>query len=214
MNEPESKWIQVTEAYKTQQSNKRSDANSQKGIKQTSESSSSKDKAECKLNTSAFDEGLVSKSTIVYPEHGATIKRIEIKDQSGSPANVIPLGQKFSIVFHYSFAESFSSTVFTCYVSRHTGEHVTGQSMPAEEQKGIATKKGEVISIEFFFEGGLWPGTYFIGGGIASPECSHRFIHRLVDGQVLKVVSEESPRIHGSSNISARKPLLRMSREE
>ena len=155
-----------------------------------------------------FDPTLKSKSAISYPSHGGEITHIEILTEDDRPANTFPGDHRFKLRLHYSFTASFNTAAFTCYISRHTGGHITGQSFPENEGTGICVSPDDRFYIDYLFEGRLWPGIYFIGGGIRSGDCEHSFVHRVVDIQAIKITTQEQPRMHGAARLTATPPCL------
>ena len=200
MNQPDKAWDEAVSSYRERKNNQES--------KEWEDSKISSNQTDLKIEGSSpwLDENLRSISTVVYPEHGGKILSIQILTNECQEVNVIPESTEFILRFRYYFEKGFSESAFTCYITSQTGNHITGQSLPEREGRGIPVDAGEGYFIDFRFEGRLWPGTYFIGGGIASPECEHRFIHRVVDMKILKVISNETPRIHGSCKMDAMPP--------
>ena len=158
-------------------------------------------------NEPRLDPTLQSKSAISYPSHGAEITSVEILSQDDQPANTFPGNSPFKLRFHYNFQQPFKAVSFTCFISRHTGGHVTGQSLPENEGESMNIEKGR-FCIDFLFEGRLWPGIYFIGGGVRSDECGHRFVHRVVDIQAMRINAIDNPRVHGAAQLAAHPPCL------
>ena len=207
MNEPDARWRAAVEAYQNSTSKPINSGRDATEPMANGHSESNPDQPDA--NTPRLDPQLRSQSAISYPSHGGEITRVEILDINDEAANVFPTGHRFRLRFHYAVQQAFSQAVLTCYISHHTGGHVTGQSLPLNEGQGIDIPADSRFKVDFSFEGSLWPGTYFIGGGIASPDCAHRFVHRVVDSCVLRVTSSQTPRIHGSCRMAAEPAQLR-----
>ena len=163
---------------------------------------------------SILEERLISQSSISYSEHGIRIDSVEVLDKEGISTTLLAQGESFSLRFHYTSTEAFSDAIFTCYITSHTGIHISGQSLPEANNCGISVKAGSTFSIDFCFEGRIWNGMYFVGGGIASPSSPYRFVHRVVDWAVFRVHSKNTLRIHGAAQLSSRSPALLVTQRE
>ena len=206
MNEEPDKWLPVIQDY-TQK--KDSIIKKQNGQDEHLDSyfNSGEDTSGSPDDETSFDPTLKSKSAISYPSHGAEITKVEILSLDDHPANILPVNSPFKLRFNYDFKQPFKAVSFTCFISHHTGGHVTGQSLPENEGKTIDIERGRFY-IDFSFEGRLWPGIYFIGGGIRSDECEHRFVHRVVDIQAMRINARNIPRVHGAARLAAQPPCL------
>jgi lipopolysaccharide transport system ATP-binding protein len=155
-------------------------------------------------------EPLVSQSAMSYEAHGAEITGIEVLNAEGEATSLLSQGEPFSLRLTYQATQSFHDGVFTCYITSHTGIHVSGQSLPTDHHSGVPIQAGTTFTVTFSFEGRIWPGLYFVGGGIASPTSSYRFLHRVVDWAVFRVQSRANLRSHGAAQLSSSTPTLRM----
>lgn len=158
------------------------------------------------------EEPLISQSSMSYEVHGVEIKGIEVLNAAGDVSSLLSQGEPFSLRFTYQASDCFDDAVFTCYITSHTGIHVSGQSLPAENNSGVTIQAGTTFTITFSFEGRIWPGLYFVGGGIASPTSSYRFLHRVVDWAVFRMQSRNNLRSHGASQLSSSTPTLQMTK--
>ena len=163
---------------------------------------------------SILEERLISQSSISYSEHGIRIDSVEVLDKEGISTTLLAQGESFSLRFHYTSTEAFNDAIFTCYITSHTGIHISGQSLPEANNCGISVKAGSTFSIDFCFEGRIWDCMYFVGGGIASPSSPYRFVHRVVDWAVFRVHSKNTLRIHGAAQLSSRSPALLATQRE
>lgn len=151
---------------------------------------------------------LVSQSAMSYETHGIEITGIDVLNASGESTSLLNQGEAFSLRFNYKATESCQDAVFTCYITSHTGIHVSGQSLPTDTNGGISIQAGTAFSISFNFEGRIWPGLYFVGGGVASPTSPYRFLHRVVDWAVFRMYSKSNLRNHGAAQLSSSTPIL------
>ena len=152
------------------------------------------------------EEALTSQSAMSYASHGIEITSITIMDSQGKPANHLNHGEPFSLRFNYKATESIADANFTCYISSHTGVHVSGQSLPETHGSGIKVDANKTFAVTFSFEGRLWPGIYFVGGAVASPSSQYRFRHRVVDWAVFRVHSRNPIKSHGAAQLSSNRP--------
>jgi lipopolysaccharide transport system ATP-binding protein len=181
--------------------------------------------------TAWLDSNLKPQSTEVYPDHGACITDVwvelptpRLESAPGlvrEPVNVLPFGQDFVVSFRYSATRALRSVSLACHIASHTGLRVSGQSIPSsmggpDNPDLISVEAGEEWSARFAFRGGLWPGVYFIGGGISSFAAQGTFfVHRVVDYRVIRITERERVDAIGSCSLQAASPeLLRQSRLE
>ena len=157
-------------------------------------------------NNNPPNEELTSQSAMSYASHGIEITSITILDSKGKPTNHLNHGDPFSLLFNYKSTESIVDANFTCYISSHTGIHVSGQSLPETHESGITVDANKTFSVTFSFEGRLWPGIYFIGGAVASPSSPYRFTHRVVDWAVFRVHCRDPLKSHGAAQLGSREP--------
>jgi len=167
-----------------------------------------------------FDPELLPESTEIYPEHGARIKDARIVDLNGNQLNVIPFCQDFALIFDYEAHEDLAGITLACHIANHTGQRMTGQSLrphtPGLADSGQAMPlpipAGTSWSCCFRFRGGLWPGLYFIGGGIIKDDQHGRnFLHRVVDYRTLKVIETTHINVIGICNLQLSPPEIRPS---
>ena len=166
-----------------------------------------------------LDPELRPESTEIYPEHGARILDILITDSDGSTINVIPFNQDFFLSFHYETDQDLDDIMLACHIANHTGQRISGQSIrlrrtdtPDRLTHPVDTiPAGTRWSCCFGFRGGLWPGLYFIGGGIVQDGTNGKtFIHRVVDFKALKVLDSEASNVIGTCNLALRQPDLKL----
>lgn len=154
------------------------------------------------------EQVLTSQSAMSYAEHGVKITAVEVLDNEQQPTSQLTEGKPFCIRFHYTATQPFSDAAFTCYISSHTGIHVSGQSLPEKDNCGVTIEADSSFAIDFYFEGRIWSGMYFVGGGVSSPSSEYRFIHRVVDWTVFRVHSTRTLKTHGAANLSQSPPVL------
>jgi lipopolysaccharide transport system ATP-binding protein len=172
------------------------------------------------VSTAWFDPDLKPESTEVYPEHGARIRDVRITDLAGEPLNVLPFRQDFAITFDYEALRDLDAITLACHIANHTGQRISGQSLklPAGEAVGQGDSPMSMIpsgtrwSCCFRFHGGLWPGLYFIGGGILQQsEEGRTFLHRVVDFRALKVIATSFVNVIGACNLELQPPEIQAS---
>ena len=155
------------------------------------------------LDTPWFDPALEPQSKEIYPTHGASITSMWIEDESGNKVNTIPFGMAFNIIACYKSDVDLDQLACTCLIASHTGQRVTGHSCPVDARMSADSllntqHTGKSWQITFPFQGGLWPGTYFIGGAIVRfGHEGQEFIHRVVDYIALRI-SDSQTRVLGA----------------
>ncbi|MDP4831288.1 MAG: ABC transporter ATP-binding protein [Cyanobium sp. MAG_185] len=159
------------------------------------------------LEDSDLDPHLIPSSSISYEAHGIHIDHVQVLNSRGEPANLLPMGEPFSLRFNYSAQQSFSALKFACNIANNTGVRITGQHHP-----GPDCQAGDSFSMVFQFQGGLLPGLYFVGGGIWAEADPGIFLHRVVDCCALRITAEAAPSSFGLCNLSAGPPRLEAAR--
>lgn len=158
------------------------------------------------------DATLTPQSTEVYPSRGAEIVNAWIETEDGKRANIFPFGEAFAVVFCYKSTEDLTRVALTCNIAGHTGLKITGQTIPESLDP---RKNGALASINassewqarYIFSGGLWPGIYFIGGGIigVGDEGNH-FIHRVIDFRALRITQNQEITPIGAASLQKTTP--------
>ena len=157
-----------------------------------------------------FDPNLISQSSEIYPSHGGRITDAWIELQTGEPVNVLPFGEGFVVVFCYSADQALNRVALACHLASHTGQRISGQTLPEEAGPHAGGQIEDELpassnwQVRFFFRGGLWPGLYFIGGGILSYAGQERnFVHRVVDYRALRVLEERPIQMIGACSLQS-----------
>ena len=163
-----------------------------------------------------FDKNLIPSTTERFESKGARIEDVWIENSRGNRCNTLPFGEPFQIIFSYRASETLNNIGFACHIANHTGLRITGQSHPpclatASDQDFIHPKANDCWTITYAFHGGLWPGTYVIGGGIL--HCSeepHDFIDRVIDFRALRILDQPSSTVVGAAALQASETRLRL----
>lgn len=165
-----------------------------------------------------FDSSLEPQSTEIYPSHGACIidawfEQDDAKDHATARhINTLPFGSPFTLVIRYTAQDRLSDLGFSCHIANHTGQRITGQTLPTDlssmsSNNLLAVRPGQNWVIRFSFKGGLWPGTYFVGAGIIQHTDQGRFfVHRVIDYRALRVIELTPVSVVGSCSLQDKQP--------
>lgn len=159
-----------------------------------------------------FDPNLTPQSSEIYPSHGGRIRDVWIERGTGQRVNVLPFGEDFVVVFRYQADLPLQQVVLACHIASHTGQRITGQSFPEQAGPQPGGQISELLpgsqwEARFSFRGGLWPGLYFLGGGILTYSGEERsFVHRVVDFRALRVLEGPPMLTFGACSLQARPP--------
>jgi lipopolysaccharide transport system ATP-binding protein len=161
------------------------------------------------ISYDAFDPGLVSETTTVYPMQGAEITSINIYNTEGQLVNVLQPGKNYQFVVSGRFLADFAGVYFGIHIKSISGLVITGQRFPEEGSylENIAT--GQAFRISFAFRMDLLPGAYFVGGGIWSnqePNCAHR----ILDALMFRVAQNLKLKSFGYVDLLAQAPSLEL----
>jgi len=140
---------------------------------------------------------------VVYPCNGAEIESISIYTIDGHRINTIQHGIGFDILIVVKAHRNLINFKVGCFIANQDGTRVTGQTIPRHRQEGCKALVGEELSFRFKFQGGLWPGYYFIGAGLSEIDSSEGdFLHRIIDKLVLKVVDIDQVYAIGNTDLT------------
>lgn len=154
-----------------------------------------------------LDPDLRPQSTEIYPSHGARIEDVRIELPGGDAANVLPFGHDFVLCFHYVADAELHQVTFSCHIASHTGIRISGQSYPHPSGAVEQLAAGSRWCARFHFSGGLWPGLYFVGGGITTTDARGRhFLHRVVDYRALRILETEPVTVIGACQLQRQPP--------
>ena len=149
-----------------------------------------------------FDPSLESCSRISYPIGDAEIISIEACEVQGSKINNIPHGRPFDIKITLKAKKNLGNVRLGCFIANANGKRVTGQSFPKKVGDVFSLQPGQSRTIVLGFFGGLWPGIYFIGAGIAQADSSGSFLHRIIDDTVIRVTDVHQVQPIGDTDLS------------
>ena len=159
-----------------------------------------------------LDANLEPQSTEIYPSHGARIIGVQIERTNGELINPLPFGEDFALVFSYEADADLQGIGLACHIASHTGQRISGQTLPAllspsSNVELLNVSAGQRWKARFHFRGGLWPGLYFIGGGVVAFNKDGRtFVHRVVDFCALRILEIEPLSVVGGSALQAAPP--------
>ena len=149
-----------------------------------------------------YDSNLKSKSEIRYPANGIEIIGIDILSNTNKKINTLAHKEEFVVAVYLKGFCDVGSVQVGCFIAGSTGTRVTGQHYPKQGEEEMMIGKDEIWEIRYSFIGGLWPGLYFIGAGVAEANSSGVFLHRVVDAIVLSVVDTNNIRPIGNTDLS------------
>jgi len=149
-----------------------------------------------------LDPELKSSSTISYPCNGAEIESISIHTIDGKEINTLPHGVPFDISVVVRPESDLESIRIGCFIANQNGGRITGQSAPRRRGEGISVFSSQKLSVRFKFQGGLWPGYYFVGAGVSETSSRGMFLHRVIDRLVLRVIDTDLAQPIGNTDLT------------
>jgi len=138
--------------------------------------------AEAADTTADQEREKLPSTRVIYPCRGAEILNIQVETLAGEPAESLPWGAGFQLRFSYRADSPVSGLACGCNIAGVTGQRITGQVVPL-------STKGPQWQVLFRFRSGLYPGTYFVGGGIWQEHNRGQFLHRVVDYLSFQVIT-------------------------
>jgi len=150
------------------------------------------------------DAPLIPKSREIYESLGIAIKNISVETPEGNPLNRIPFRSAFQLRFSYHSLPGFNEQPvrFGCHIASTQGLRITGQAYPAPGDL-ITAKANTEWEIVFGFGPGLFPGVYFVGGGISPNDQPGVFLHRVIDFIAFRVLDSPECTPVGQCDLSA-----------
>ncbi len=161
---------------------------------------------ECEAGDLQQDPQLLPSSSVRYEAIGIRIEAVEVLNLEGKQANLIPMGQPFSLRFDYRATKPLEDLRLACNIANQTGMRITGQQHP-----GPPCTADDSFSMTFHFNRGLLPGLYFVGGGIWQSDRPGHFLHRVVDARALRITADVAVNGFGLCDLSAGTPTIQRS---
>lgn len=156
-----------------------------------------------------WDPHLIPASTVHYPERGARITAVRTETVDGDAVNVLPPGQPFRVSVTWEATTNLEGVSCSCHIASLTGQRITGQRYPETSQFMPKVKIGTAWTVHYHFQGGLWPGIYFVGAGLLSTLLGERmFLHRIADACALRILDDPSLAVIGGCNLMAQPPQI------
>lgn len=158
---------------------------------------------------------LQSQSCEIYPSKGGSIIDAWLENDSGATVNVLPFGADFTITIAYKAEIDLNNISFTCLITNHTGQKISGQAIPElVGSQGFSEvahiRSGQRLQIRFGFHGSLWPGHYFVGAAMVKRDgAGNSFVHRVMDFRAFKVVDTKPRSSFGACALQSTKPEVR-----
>ena len=162
--------------------------------------------------TSWFDTFLVPQSTQVYESNGGSIEDAWTEAANGEKANVIPFGEDFSIIIKYRAMAQLNNVAMSCFISNHTGQGISGQTVPANigpQPNGSikSVSSGTEWSVRYSFRGSMWPGVYLISCALVTFQPGgKRFIHRVIDYCAIRIIENSGITPLGACSLTSKQP--------
>jgi lipopolysaccharide transport system ATP-binding protein len=138
-----------------------------------------------------WDEGLVPKSTVVYPPRGCTIEDARIETPEGTRVNVLRPGDEYVFAYRACFDAPAVGVRFGMMVRSLTGVELAGAvSHPASRPLEFMAS-GSRVEVRFRFRALLNAGTYFLNAGIVGMQGeTETYLARYVDVAMFRVLRD------------------------
>ena len=141
--------------------------------------------------SSSQNTSLIPKTTQIYPSHGIEILNIQVETPEGRPLNQLCFRTAFQLRFFYRSSEDLrpQKIRFGCHIATTEGLRVTGQAYPSIQDE-FCPAAGDQWEVVFSFGPGLYPGVYFVGGGVMPKDNTGIFLHRVIDFIAFRVIAD------------------------
>lgn len=163
------------------------------------------------MDHGGYDPDLVPASKVVYPDRGARIEDLEVISTSETTVNLIPQDNRFNVRLKCYAENDLKAIRINCFLTNASGIRISGQLWPPSPPFYEDIQAGEELELRFCFDARLAPGVYFITAGIKQ-QHSERYIHRIVDAVMIRVLGDSSRRTVGFVDLTAEKPTIKRGR--
>lgn len=139
-----------------------------------------------------YDRDLVSQSTVVLEERGASIRDVRITTLHGDPVNVLRLGRRYVFEYQVDFSVDTRDVGFGMFVRTVSGLHISGAQTRHDKTMVVTqVRAGSTSRVRYEFTCVLRPGTYFLGAGVVGSASSPGMLMaRVIDAVAARVASE------------------------
>lgn len=131
-----------------------------------------------------FDEGIVSKSQVVYESHGAKITNVRLTCiNKNDYVNTIKFSKQYEYKYDVIFERDATDVRFGMMIKSISGIGLSGATYPSQFEKALNFKKGEIINVTWrfcnYYTDGLFLTNAGVHGALVNNEIS--FLHRIHD---------------------------------
>jgi lipopolysaccharide transport system ATP-binding protein len=149
------------------------------------------------LESPGFDKALVAAEVVAYERAGACIRDPRVETLDGDVVNLLHPGRRYRLRFEVDFEQSVGQVRCGMMIRTTTGVEVGG-AVSAAEGEGITVTAGQRCAVALDFDCRMQPGTYFINAGVVGrPDADERFLDRLVDVLMVRVMPGGNPLVTG-----------------
>ena len=134
---------------------------------------------------------MVTRSLVAYESQGARIENPRIVDAEGRQVNMLVRGDRYFYTYDVAFSALCFRVRFGMMIKSLTGVELGGNSSGREDQLLPTVEAGQRLTVRFGFDCRMLPGTYFVNSGVSGIVGEERrFLHRLVDAYLFRVLDE------------------------
>jgi len=156
-----------------------------------------------------FNPDLTSESIAFLEERGVRIHDIELRNLSGSQANLLARGKRYVFTYKILALENVSNIDVGMSVRSTTGLTLCGATSHGTTELSVRNYyAGQLVSISFEFDCRMLPGIFFLGCSVFGSSTSHEgILHRVTDAVLVRVCGEPGLLAKGYFDIN---PLLKV----
>ncbi|MBV1871981.1 MAG: ABC transporter ATP-binding protein [Gammaproteobacteria bacterium] len=147
----------------------------------------------------SYDPSLKPLSTIEYESYGAHIESPDIFKNDGTHANNLLRGNYYRYSYNVVFSRPANNVRFGMLIKTTSGVELGGAATAPSARNSIPlVNPGEIYRVNFTFRCSLNPGIYFLNAGVVGDiNGSEVYLHRLVDAEMFRVVTEVNSCVTG-----------------
>lgn len=152
-----------------------------------------------------IDPSLLTVNELSYGGSRATIEEVWLENSLGQHANILNMGDNFTLKYKVLIHSSVKSPVFAFLIKTLEGISLYGSDTQSLGNETEEYEPGDSVEIKFNLKNNLSAGTYFINCGVRDNSFEESvFIHRRVDVAMFKVAQHTDTNQVGLVNLAAK----------
>lgn len=161
-----------------------------------------------------YDPDFNSESIVEYEQCGARIENLQISNSEGSRVNVLTKGHSYTYSYDVIMMQDAEGVDAGMMIKSTSGVEIAGATSGGDPKHRLSkVSAGEKIRASFKFTCNLAPTIYFLNAGVMAKTKEGRvYMHRIMDGLIFRVDSDDYQFSTGFVDMLVNTPDLRISK--